>query len=304
VTPEERELRARAYARRRQERRLGALIKGFESIDCEGRSRSADGSPAKSAEQEAGRNGERYGALIERLRSLIDSAVPARTTVAVVSRGDARLLDLDGRRGWHFPQTNEGVYAGHHPGGSEEAIAHLESLSVKGAEYFLVPATARWWLDHYKDFRRHLERWYRVVVDEEDTCVLFSLREPPAERPSAAEERAARRYSELIAQLRELVDRTLPSGAVLLVLNEGNPELLELLERDGREATPFPTAGDGADEQAAAELKKRGNFLVVPATARWWLDCRPTLKRELERRHPLLVRQEHVCDIYELGGCR
>ena len=29
---------------------------------------------------------------------------------------------------WHFPQTADGVYAGHYPATGEAAIAHLESL--------------------------------------------------------------------------------------------------------------------------------------------------------------------------------
>jgi len=38
------------------------------------------------------------------------------------------LIDFDGRTGLHFPQVENGVYAGHHPADGDEAIAHLEQL--------------------------------------------------------------------------------------------------------------------------------------------------------------------------------
>ena len=54
--------------------------------------------------------------------------LPPGAKVVVISKGDPDLLKLDGRQGWHFPQTGEGIYAGHHPGCSDEAIAQLEAL--------------------------------------------------------------------------------------------------------------------------------------------------------------------------------
>lgn len=120
-----------------------------------------------------------YGALIERVKDVVRTTLPAGTRVLVVSKGDYRLLDLGGCEGWHFPQTEEGVYGGFHPSDDAVAIAHLEALRDKGADFLLIPQTAFWWLDHYVDFRSHVEHRYRLVVEWEDTCVIFSLREPP-----------------------------------------------------------------------------------------------------------------------------
>src|SRR5262249_42615766 len=60
----------------------------------------------------------RYRGLVSRVRRAIDQRVPRGATVAVISRGDPDLVALDRRRGWHFPQTDGGVYAGHHPANS------------------------------------------------------------------------------------------------------------------------------------------------------------------------------------------
>ena len=124
----------------------------------------------------------RYLQLIRRIREVVRGALPAGSIVVVVSRGDDELLDLYGRRGWHFPQDEEGAYPGHYPAGSTAAIAQLESLRARGAEFLLLPATAFWWLEHYGGFRRHLEERYEVVAEREDACLLFDLREPVASK--------------------------------------------------------------------------------------------------------------------------
>jgi glycosyltransferase involved in cell wall biosynthesis len=121
-----------------------------------------------------------YRRLVGRIREAVGTAVPPGATVVVVSKGDKELLELgDGRRGWHFPQNEEGVYAGYYPADSAEAIAHLEELRSKGAEYLLLPGTALWWLEEYEGFGRHLESRYRRVQDDE-ACVIYALSEQRA----------------------------------------------------------------------------------------------------------------------------
>src|SRR5262249_20049274 len=65
---------------------------------------------------------------VEQLRKILKQALPANAIVLVVSKGDDVLLELDGVKAWHFPQTDDGFYAGHHPADSTEAIAHLQAL--------------------------------------------------------------------------------------------------------------------------------------------------------------------------------
>jgi hypothetical protein len=119
------------------------------------------------------REGGAYSAMVSRLRALVAAHVPEGATVLVVSRGDDALLDL-GRRSAHFPQSPAGGWAGHHPGTSEEAIAHLEALRAAGASYLLLPATGTWWLSHYTGLADHL-RHAAVTVAGGDDGVLFRL---------------------------------------------------------------------------------------------------------------------------------
>jgi hypothetical protein len=71
---------------------------------------------------------------------------------------------------------------GYHPADSAEAIAHLEKLRAEGGKFLLLPSSAFRWLEHYGEFRQHLERRYRAVAHQEDTCMVFALREPETER--------------------------------------------------------------------------------------------------------------------------
>lgn len=135
-----------------------------------------------------------YRQLVRRIRELVRTSLPREATISVVTKGDESLLDLYGRDASHFPQAPDGRYGGYYPKRGLSAVAHLEAVRAQGADYLLLPATALWWLDHYEELRRHLERRYARVVDEPDTCLVYSLRERPTleERP--------------LAELEELVD--------------------------------------------------------------------------------------------------
>jgi glycosyltransferase involved in cell wall biosynthesis len=122
-----------------------------------------------------------YDQLTQRIQEIVRISVPLATTVLVVSRGDDDLLDLGGRKAWHFPRSADGNYAGHYPASGEDAIRHLEHLRSMGAEFLVFPATSMWWLDHYLDLNQHLQDQYRCVVAEPDTCLIFALTESAVE---------------------------------------------------------------------------------------------------------------------------
>jgi len=134
------------------------------------------GDPAPGPERVSSKlDPSHYEALVDRIRHRVDSALPEGATVAVVSRGDYRLMHLGGRQAWHFPRAQNGLYAGYHPRTSVDAISHLEDLREAGADYLLFPATSGWWLDYYDGFHRHLDGRYRRLVDDPDVCVIYAL---------------------------------------------------------------------------------------------------------------------------------
>jgi GT2 family glycosyltransferase len=119
---------------------------------------------------------EEYSALRHRIRQAVRERLPLDETILVVSKGDAELVDLYGRPAWHFPRQADGRWAGFYPKRSISAIAHLEAMRARGACYLLIPETSRWWLDHYRSFRLHLERRYEPVLDDRDSCLIYAIR--------------------------------------------------------------------------------------------------------------------------------
>jgi hypothetical protein len=105
--------------------------------------------------------------------------------MVVVSGGDDELVAYDGREAWHFPRLDDGTHAGHHPADDQEAIAGLERLRERGADYLVLPATELWWLDHYEGFGRHLDSYPRAYLDL-DTAVIYSLAPRGAGPPGTA----------------------------------------------------------------------------------------------------------------------
>jgi len=118
-----------------------------------------------------------YQLQLRRIRNIVRTKLPQGATVLVVSKGDPGLIRFHQRTGWHFPQLPDGTYAAFYPGCSLSAIAQFEVLRSNGADYMLFPASTFWWRDKYSGFYRHIERRYREVVHEDDTCVIFGLRE-------------------------------------------------------------------------------------------------------------------------------
>jgi GT2 family glycosyltransferase len=126
-----------------------------------------------------------YDYLRLQIRDSVERLVPPGATILVVSKGDEELLRFTDRAGRHFPQCTEGVYAGHHPADSAEAIAHLEALRAAGeGQFLLFPNTAFWWLEHYADFSRHLRQHYAVIHGLDDSCFIYCLSGQTAEHVS------------------------------------------------------------------------------------------------------------------------
>jgi hypothetical protein len=262
----------------------------------------------------AGRHGQyrHYQQLIQRIKEVVRGVVPPDSTVIVVSKGDDELLKLPGCIGWHFPRELGGGYAGHYPADSNSAIAHVEDLRSQGAQFLLFPATALWWLDHYKELKQHLEARYRVVVRQEDTCLIFALQgEGGRSHDINLDQRPVdqQRSQNLIRQLREIVASILPKGATVLVVSQGDEELLKL---DGMIARHFPTPsvavprGSQAAESAAViahldALRAEGaQYLLIPASSFWWLARSMEIQRYVESRCRIVVHQRHVCFIFDL----
>jgi hypothetical protein len=170
-----------------------------------------------------------------------------------------------------------------------------------------------------KDGRAHTVRVKFSGTDKELDGSPKELPSPKASVPAAAPEQGElpprlsdQEYQQLIQEVRQVVNRTLPADATVIVASHGDDELLKL---GGRKAWHFPQDKDGAyngnliaDSDGAIKLvealqARGGQFLLFPRSAFWWLDDKQGykgFKQRLEDRYRRFYGDKH-CVIYKLS---
>jgi hypothetical protein len=244
-----------------------------------------------------------YADLVARIYEAVAGAIPPGSSVLVISKGDAGLLAIPGVSASHFPQASGGEYAGHHPLDSVAAISALEELRRGGAEYLVIPATARWWLEHYAEFATHLATHGELVADEPDCCLIYGLGGfgTGAARPPEAGPRVS------IDQMRDYLQHLLSPEAKLVVLEDEAERIsagLAPLASVG--LAPGEAAGEG--ESLLAELERLAaagsDYLVVPRALDEWFDRSSGLAARIERSCRTVADQRHLCRVFDLADMR
>ncbi len=240
-----------------------------------------------------------YDHLIGAIRQVVDRVVPFNATVLVISRGDDKLLELGARRALHFPQAEDGRYAGYHPADSDAAIALLENMRTRGADYLLLPSTAFWWLEYYNGFKQYIEHRYRVVEAGEH-CWIAAL----TENGSGAADRGSMSQSpdsQVAEQLNDLLPSLLPGDARTALLFVAREDSITL---ERCETWFIPRIAEGDPTSLREQLERIADsdvrFLVLPKTLFAWLEDQPGLSEHLQESHRLVTRQANLCEIYEL----
>ncbi len=224
-----------------------------------------------------------YPALVHRVRELVWEHIPAGSHVAVVSKGDPALILFDQRHGWHYPQTAAGQYLGHHPETGVAAVAHLESLRMRGAQYFVVPSIYGWFLDFYTDLRAHLARTCELL-HRDDVCSIYGL--------AKRDDRSAPAHTASERQLRDLVTAVLPDGCNVVALGWSRAALEGAA--DVRLVEPL-----GADVGLEAGIRRSGaEYVVVPAAIRAHERSDDTQAGRLRTAWPTVLDHRHVCAVF------
>lgn len=245
-----------------------------------------------------------YRALVERIRNRVAQELPLGSVVAVITRGDSSLLQLPGLTGWHFPQNEDGVWAGFHPATGADALAHIRELHRNGAQYLLIPATSFWWLDFYEVLNEFLRLNYRLMVGDDD-LMLFEM--PRTERPVATF--ATIRYHHQVNLFTEFASALLPRDAVVAVITRGDEAILAM---NGVSARHFPAdphgnyIGSPADDAEAIAALDRAmshgaQFFAVPQPMRWWPASYPVFNERLTTVHDCIADRGEVGAIYQLN---
>jgi hypothetical protein len=266
-----------------------------------------------------------YAELVARVRATVAASVPPGASVLVLSRGDATLTEIPGLAAAHFPQDASGDYAGHHPADSADATARLQALQRRGAEYLVIPATARWWLKFYVGFAEHLASHCELIADVPDACLIYGLGRRDA--PEALGDAALQPPRASIEQMRDYLENLISTDRRVAVLETGEQLAAALapmqaaalagedLEREGGElrGEREQPARNGQQPQRESErplpgltrLAERGvDYLVVPRSADEWLQQRPDVAARIEARCRKVADQRHLCRVFELRRSR
>jgi hypothetical protein len=239
-----------------------------------------------------------YSELVGRIQAAVAQHVPPGSSVLVVSKGDAALVEMPGIAAAHFPQGASGGYAGHHPHDSATATAELEELRRRGAEYLVLPATARWWLDFYGGFATHLATHGELVADVEDACLIFGLgRQPQAHAGSPVVVRPRASVEQLRDFLQNLVEEDM--GLAVLEVEGGVAPALAPLRTKGL------LVGELSGGETLRSLRRAvlagAEYLVVPHVAEEWLAEHQEVAVEIEENCRTVADQRHLCRVFELN---
>ena len=241
-----------------------------------------------------------YEALIARLRDRVPTLVPPDARILVVSRGDDALLQLGTANATHFPQADDGRYAGFYPIDSAAAVRHLETLQERGARFILFPQTALWWLDHYGDLRDHLRGHHRQLHRDADFA-LFELID--AQESPATIELAATHQDPNWRQIGDLLDALLPRDLGIIVASSrpapasvGSHQIhrIGVSLDDGR---PVDEMGQPIIFALRDALRAEARYVVVPRlpgdeTAR-------LVSMVLRARYRVVVHHEALCTVFD-----
>jgi glycosyltransferase involved in cell wall biosynthesis len=140
------------------------------------RKKVAHGNPTLFGQRMVYQETQRFrDALCEALRKV----VPEGAGIAVAAGGVTELLRLDPFTAWPFPS---GEVDGAGPGddrGIDEARKDLEQLISRGAEFLVIPASSIGWLGERPLLRQHLDATYRIVLNDDDLGIAYSLSPSP-----------------------------------------------------------------------------------------------------------------------------
>jgi hypothetical protein len=110
-------------------------------------------------------------ALCEALRKVL----PEGAGLAVATGGTTELLRLDPFATWPYPSPELDGSVPSTGGDVDEARKDLERLISRGAEFLVIPAPSVRWLHERPLLRQHLESTYRIVLNDDELGIAYSL---------------------------------------------------------------------------------------------------------------------------------
>ncbi|MFN2541479.1 MAG: glycosyltransferase [Chthoniobacterales bacterium] len=216
----------------------------------------------------------------DRIRELVDATLPPDATVAIASGGRAELLKLGNRRVLHFPQAKT-----HNPG-------RLFQQGVRGAvDVAWIEAGMRYEFCLFGGSNGGQIAALSVVGIPSAT----SADEIPVDRLSAAHLNAS--------------PNPVPApnrfGRTTISWNTGDgSEGRIYLSQGGTYDSSVPKDSKEAISRLETIRARGAHYLLLPATALWWLDQYQAFADYLNARYPTVARDKSCCVVFDLHPTR
>ena len=120
-------------------------------------------------------------------------------------------------------------------------------------------------------------------------------------------------YADMVNRVRSLIARVVPPGATVAVASKGDDALVSLegftgwhfpQAPSGEYAGWYPADSDDAIAQVRTLVERGAQYLVVPATATWWLQHYPGLRRYLDEHGREVALEAGTCSIHAFNEAR
>lgn len=125
-----------------------------------------------------------YENVVEEVRDVVADLLGHGGVVAVISKGDDRMVEARPTSARHFPSAPDGTFLWYHPATDEQAIAALVDDEVAGLTHLVVPESSFWWLDYYAGFKRYLDEHYHLLATPSANVQVFQGIHPAVHVPS------------------------------------------------------------------------------------------------------------------------
>lgn len=223
---------------------------------------------------------ERYQCLqiADRLLEIAEETLPANATVAIATGGRTELLKLGSRRAWHFPQADSP-----NPG----------RLFQQGAQGTVeVP-----WIEAGM---RYEFRLFGGMTNSTELAALsvvgVSTSEPKPDSPPAPA------HSAYLSASPNPVPAPNRFGRTTISWNTGDGSDGRIyLSQGGTYDDSRPLESNDAVRRLEAIREKGAQYLILPATAFWWLEKYPIFAEYLNAKYPTIVSENNCCMIFHLA---
>jgi glycosyltransferase involved in cell wall biosynthesis len=220
-----------------------------------------------------------YGGLqmADRILQVVRDNLPSNATVAVATSGDRSLLRLGGRRAWHFPQA-----------GADERGRLFVQGTQGSADVPWIEAGMRYELRLFGGPKYSDKLAAISVIGLADTDPGINV--DPVSSGQA-----------YVVAVPNPVPAPNRFGRTTITWSTGDGSKGQLYVSHGGEHNgDRPRNSDEVIDYLEAIRAEGAQYLLLPATAFWWLDQYQKFREHLEARYPAIVHDKKTCIIFDL----